>query len=158
MGSQSGDQTNWGKNGRKSHLFLIDTFEHDLLKHLAVEDQVHDLYAEDQFSLKQIALRMDVSRDYVRKALFRKGIPVIRGRRETDLTGQIPYGWKRREGKLVPYRIEQLVIERMKRARVQGMSLHEIARRLNSSGTPTKAGGRWHAKSISQILSRNSDL
>lgn len=158
MGSQSGQQTNTARKARKPHLFLIDTFEHGLLKYLAVEDQIHDLYVRDKISLKQIALRMEVSRDYVRKTLFRKGIPVIHGRRETDLTGQIPYGWKKREGKLVPFRQEQKVIELMQRARDRGVSLHKIAKRLNERGTPTKAGGKWHAKSVSQILERNANF
>jgi hypothetical protein len=139
-------------------MFLVDCFKHDLLKYLVLEDQIHDLYVRDKLSLKQIALRMGVSRDYVRKTLFRKGIPVIHGRRETDLTGQIPYGWRRREGKLVPFRREQKVIEQMQAARERGVSLHKIAKRLNERGVPTKAGGMWHARSVSQILDRKASL
>lgn len=150
MGSEPGQRA----NRPNPLLFIKDTFKHDLLKHLVAEDQVLNLYVQDKLSLKQIALRMGVSRDFVRKALFKKGIQVIHGRRETDLTGQIPYGWRKLKGKLTPYRKEQEVIERIKRARERGLSLREISRRLNESGIATKEGGRWHAKSLSQILNR----
>lgn len=53
---------------------------------------------------------------------------------------------------------EQKIIGRMREARRDGVSLHAIARALTSEGVPTKNGGRWYAKSISQILECNARL
>jgi hypothetical protein len=58
----------------------------------------------------------------------------------------------------MPHVAEQKVIARMAEARRTGLSLHAIARALTAEGLPTKNGGRWHAKSVSQILECNARL
>lgn len=72
--------------------------------------------------------------------------------------GQTPYGWKRELGRLVPHVAEQKLVARMVEARHAGLSLHAIARAFNEEKVPSKNGGRWHAKSISQILECNARL
>ena len=46
----------------------------------------------------------------------------------------------------------------MVESRRQRLSLHAIARTFNGENVQTKNGGRWHAKSISQILECNARL
>jgi len=154
MGSQSGRRA----NRPDPSLYLHDVFGHSLFRALNFDIEIPRLYTQEKLSLKQIAVRLEVSRVLIRTVLRRAGIEPERRRRVLDLTGQTPFGWKRKKGRLVPSVAEQKIIGRMREARRDGMSLHAIARALTSEGVPTKNGGRWHAKSISQILECNARL
>jgi hypothetical protein len=47
------------------------------------------------------------------------------------------------------------VVDRIRRARVAGLSLRHIADRLNAEGVPTAQGGeRWWASSVRSVLGR----
>jgi hypothetical protein len=70
-------------------------------------------------------------------------------------SSQQPYGWKSVNGVLEKELAEWRCIELMFQFRQQGLSLHKIAAELTHRKVPTKNGGRWFAKSISQILKFN---
>lgn len=74
----------------------------------------------------------------------------LRSRRQ--VYGAIPFGWNRTGDQLVRDESEQRVIVRMKRLRTRGLSYDRIARSLNSSGTPAKRGGLWHAMAVRSVL------
>jgi len=154
MGSQSAEQT---KN-RIPGTYLVDTFAHSLCRELDFDVQIPALYMQERLSLKQISERLGVSRDLVRQTLKRAQVKVQSTRRALDMTGQTPFGWKREKGRLVPHVTEQKLIARMVEGRRSGLSLHAIARAFNAENVQTKNGGRWHAKSISQILECSARL
>jgi hypothetical protein len=70
-------------------------------------------------------------------------------------SSQQPYGWKSVNGVLEKELKEWQCVELMFQLREQGLSLHKIAAELTHRKVPTKNGGRWFAKSISQILKFN---
>lgn len=70
-------------------------------------------------------------------------------------SSQQPYGWKSVNGVLEKDPAEWRCVELMFQFRNQGFSLHKIAAELTHRKIPTKNGGRWFAKSISQILKFN---
>lgn len=70
-------------------------------------------------------------------------------------SSQQPYGWKSVNGILEKEPSEWQCVKLMHQLREQGMSLHKIAAELTDRKIPTKNGGRWFAKSISQILKFN---
>ena len=70
-------------------------------------------------------------------------------------SSQQPYGWKSVNGVLEKEPSEWRCVELMSQLREQGLSLHKIAAELTHRKVPTKNGGRWFAKSISQILKFN---
>lgn len=154
MGSQSGQEAN--RTATRVH--LRDRFGHSLCAELRNEVEVPRLYVEEKLSLKQIAVRQGISRVLVRRLLREAGIEPEPKRRTLDLTGQTPFGWKRDRDRLVPHVAEQRIITRMEEARRNGLSLHGIARAFIAEGVGTKNGGRWHAKSVSQILKCNARL
>ncbi len=154
MGSQSKRET---KIPSLNH-YLVDTFSHSLCKEKDFEVEIPRLYQRNKLSLKQIADKLGVSRDVVRKVLKEQKIKIIPTRRTLDLTGQTPFGWKKELRVLVPHLAEQRIISRMVEARHNRLSLHAIARAFNEEQVRTKNGGRWHAKSISQILECNARL
>lgn len=49
-------------------------------------------------------------------------------------------------------------VEMMFKLRQQGQSLHRIAAELTRQKVPTKNGGQWFAKTISQILKFNEQF
>jgi site-specific DNA recombinase len=68
-----------------------------------------------------------------------------------------PYGYKYTGGgrklghwEVVPEEAE--IIRRIFRWAAEGVSLHEIAKRLNRAGVPTQRGGRWWASTLSGII------
>lgn len=154
MGSHSGCQTKKPVPGS----YLVDIFNHSLCKELDFNVEIPRLYVSEHLSLKQIADRFRISRDAVRKVLRDNRVKIQSSRRALDLTGQTPFGWRREKGRLVPHVSEQKLIARMTEARRTGLSLHAIARAFNDEKVATKNGGRWHAKSISQILECNARL
>lgn len=70
-------------------------------------------------------------------------------------SSQQPYGWKSINGVLEKEPNEWRCVELMYQLRSQGLSLHKIAAELSHRKVPTKNGGKWFAKSISQILKFN---
>ncbi len=70
-------------------------------------------------------------------------------------SSQQPYGWKSMNGVLEKDPDEWHCVELMFQLRSQGLSLHKIAAELTHLKMPTKNGGRWFAKSVSQILKFN---
>jgi hypothetical protein len=83
---------------------------------------------------------------------YREQIPSER----RSKSSQIPYGWKRVNGVLEKDPIEWDWIEQMQQFRREGKSYHWIARQMELLGVKTKNSGKWHAKTISQILILNA--
>src|SRR5262249_55878298 len=55
-----------------------------------------------------------------------------------------------------PAAVEPDIVERIRRARASGLSLREVADRLNAEGTPTAQGGaRWWPSTVRSVLSRS---
>jgi len=69
-----------------------------------------------------------------------------------EVYNHVPFGYSAINGSLVPEAAEQAVIARMTALRSQGKSYHAIADTLTADSTPTKAGGAWHAQTVSNIL------
>jgi DNA invertase Pin-like site-specific DNA recombinase len=64
----------------------------------------------------------------------------------------IPYGYDYLEGKLLVNEDEARIIKSIYSKYIEGKSMGEIAKMLNSTKTPTKKGGLWAKKTISTIL------
>lgn len=69
-------------------------------------------------------------------------------------TGGAPrYGYRADGHDLVPNLAEQRQVQRMRRWRREGLSLRQIADRLNAEGTPARRG-RWHPQTVARVLDR----
>lgn len=71
--------------------------------------------------------------------------------------GAVPFGFRvADDGKtLLRDEGEQAVVERIRALRADGLSLRQIAARLAEDGTDCR-GGRWHPKTIANILNREA--
>lgn len=63
-----------------------------------------------------------------------------------------PLGFDRNGAALVPNEREQKTVEFIREQRAAGLSLREIANRLNADGVPTKKGGKWYASTVKYVL------
>ena len=90
----------------------------------------------------------------------RTAAALARKREKGEKTGgSIPFGYDVQPGPdgtrcLVPNAAEQATIAVMSRLHDQGYSLRAIAAELDRQGLAPKAGGRWQAKSIANVLGR----
>ena len=73
-------------------------------------------------------------------------------------SSQVPFGWTAKQGVLREAPAEMKWVRTARAMRTKGQSYHAIARHYNERGVPTKNGGRWHAKTIYQILDFNSRM
>jgi site-specific DNA recombinase len=76
--------------------------------------------------------------------------------------GPAPYGYElshevdeRGRRLLVPLASEQEVLRKIESLRVEGLSLRNIARRLNEANIPARRDGIWRAPQISVVLQRS---
>lgn len=63
-----------------------------------------------------------------------------------------PYGYRRRDGGLVPHGYEAEVVRRIFRGCREGHSLAAIAQTLNREGIPTRRGREWHRSTVRYVL------
>lgn len=118
------------------------------------ESKLYELAVINKKTSSQIAKELGVSRSTVSKYLKKFSIPTLKmGANKRRVRG-LSFGAKvLKSGKQVQVNDEQRIISAINTWREQGKTYREIAEILNVQGTPTKTGrGRWHGKTIHQIL------
>lgn len=128
-----------------------------LSKHeLAIK--IKEAFEVEKLSFVEVVLGFGVSPTTVRRICRTLKIGRYSDQIPSELrsnSSQQPYGWKSVNGILEKDPTEWRCVELMFQFRNQGLSLHKIAAELTHRKIPTKNGGRWFAKSISQILKFN---
>jgi hypothetical protein len=120
---------------------------------------LHQKYAVEGLSIRQIAEQIFSSKEAVRKNLISFGIPLRKPHEPHGRAAQPKYGKKIRCGKIVTHLAEQRVIDGIRDMRQQGMSLRQIARFLKKIGVPTKCRGvSWHPEMVRRLLTGDSPL
>ena len=74
------------------------------------------------------------------------------------LTGQVPFGWKLRNGQLVEHKGELEAVAMMRSLQAEGRSLRQICAALDTAGIKTKRGRAWKPASVMKILKAKSAL
>lgn len=69
-------------------------------------------------------------------------------KRGLRLIGAVPFGFDLIEERLQPNLEQMDVLKRMIKLRQEGLSFKKISDRLNFGRVPSKAGGRWHPKTV----------
>jgi len=69
--------------------------------------------------------------------------------------GDVPFGFRVREGQLYPIKAEQKIINQIMKMRKEGLTLRGICRYLEDGGIVRKNGSkRWHPQSVADIINR----
>ncbi|MGB0453769.1 MAG: recombinase family protein, partial [Bacteriovoracaceae bacterium] len=113
-------------------------------------------YLEEKLGATEIAQLIGSSKTTVLKYLKRFGIPTRKvGANLRNHKNGVAYGQKMEKRELQNHKREQANIDKMKELRANGFSYWKIAEVFNSMKIPTKTGkGKWHAKTVQQILER----
>jgi len=85
----------------------------------------------------------------------RTGAALAYKRRKREVYGSTPYGFVRDGNMLSEQSDELATVATVRRWHADGLSLRKIAERLTADGIPTKRGGRWHASTVSYLLTND---
>lgn len=103
--------------------------------------------------MRELAVEFGVCRESISKQLKAFDIPVRNAGSNQNRKRGLAYGEKCREKELIAHKRELENIQKMKDLREKGFSYWKIADVFNSMGVPTKTRkGKWHAKTIQQII------
>lgn len=120
---------------------------------------VHQKYVVEGLSLAQIASKLFVSKEAVRKALKDFNIPIREAHKPHGRQSQPRYGEKKQLGKTVPHMAEKRVIGAIIEMREDGLTLRQVAAYLDKIGVPTKnRGKKWHPEMVKRILVNSTEL
>ncbi len=147
------ERTSFLAESPKTHLVEMIDFIHTPL--WKSKTFLEEKYVKNGRSIAQIAAETLSSRDAVRRALIEFGIPLKQKGKPGLSPAQVPYGFKRLEGLLVPHQGEQRVIQSVKKMSRDGLSYRKICDFLTSVGVPTKNQGKgWQPEMIRRLLNR----
>ena len=140
----------------------IEFKDNDELTHLELKMKLKQLLEGEKHSLEQAAAEVGISvttvRRIVRTLELGRYAPESRRKGVLSRSSQVPFGWASEQGMLHEDPAEMKWVRVARDLRAQGQSYHDISRYFHERGVPTKNGGRWHAKTISQILDFNSRM
>jgi len=115
-------------------------------------------YITEQRSIAQISREILSSRASVRRALIEFGIPLRRQGQPGLRPAQVPYGFRRQDGLLVPHLGEQRIIQSVRKMSSDGLSYRKICEFLTALGVPTKnRGKKWQPEIVRRLLMSKSD-
>ena len=123
-----------------------------------METEIQHLIEAEKFNIEQVSKRLGVSLSTVRRVCRTLKIgnySVVNGA-IVSRSSQPPFGWDVVQGQLKHNPLEWAWVQKIHDLRLSGTSLHKIADYLTTQNVSTKNGGRWFAKTVSQILNYNN--
>jgi hypothetical protein len=118
---------------------------------------LEEKYVKNGRSIAQIAEETLSSRAAIRDALVGFGIPLRKQGNPGLRPSQVPYGFRRSDGLLVPHLGEQRIIQSVRKMSNEGLSYRQICDFLTSVGVPTKNQGKgWQPEMIRRLLASQS--
>jgi len=147
------ERTSFLDESPKTHLVEMIDFIHTLP--WKSKTFLEEKYLNNGRSIAQIADETLSSRAAVRDALIGFQIPLHAKGKPGLRPAQVPYGFKRLDGLLVPHLNEQRIIQSVRKMSNDGLSYRKICDFLTSVGVPTKNRGKgWQPEMIRRLLNR----
>lgn len=117
------------------------------------KELLYQKYVVEGRSMRELAVEFKVARETTSKQLRLFEVTVRNAGSNQSCKRGLVYGQKCRERELRVHKKELENIQKIKELREKGFSYWKIADVFNSMGIPTKTRkGKWHAKTIQQIL------
>lgn len=108
--------------------------------------------------MNQIAKEASCSRSSVRSALVKMNCQIKLVSDQKCSRGQLSYGERLVGGKIVPYKAEQRVIQKILELRRAGATYDAVADWLNTQGIPTKNRAKyWQRPTVFKIIKQTLD-
>jgi site-specific DNA recombinase len=119
----------------------------------SIEETIDTKSAMGRFFFTLIAALAEMERGLIGE---RTKAALQHKKRNGDVWGPIPYGYKRNIDKILPDETEQTLIQEIDQLRQSGTSYSEIARCLNGRGVKTKKGRRWYPQTVKNAAGQKS--
>jgi len=131
---------------------LLATKDADLV---SLSEKIDTTSASGKMVFRLLAVLSEFERDQVSE---RTRMALAHKRRNGEKTGgDVPYGFRLDNGRLVEDPAEQKAIGLIRKLHAGGASLREIAARLEAAGYRTKTGRtHWHPQTVQQIIDRTA--
>jgi len=125
-----------------------------------VESEIQRRIGAEKQSLEQVAAALEISLTTVRRVCrtlkLGRYSPDALKKGAASKSSQPPFGWDVEHGVLKKKPAEMRWVKLARAMRAKGESFNSIARHFQGRAVPTKNGGRWHARTVIQILNFNS--
>ena len=120
---------------------------------VSLSEKIDTTSAAGKMVFRMLAVLSEFERDQVSE---RTRMALAHKRANGEKTGgDVPFGFRLRDGHLVPHKRERKAIALIHDLRAKGYSLRSIAGELESNGYRTKTGRKhWNPKTISTIIER----
>ncbi len=137
----------------KDTLAIAETLDKRGADLVSLSERIDTTTAAGKMVFRMLAVLSEFERDQVSE---RTKLALEHKRACGEKTGgDVPYGYRLVDGRLVPDLGEQKAIRLIRRLHAAGNSLRQIARELETRGYRTKTGRlHWHPQSVKQILER----
>lgn len=135
-------------------LSIADRLEHAHADLVSLSEKIDSTSAAGKMVFRILAVLAEFERDLIsERTTAAMGHLRSQNRR---ISGAIPFGFILADdgATLMPSEGERRIISKMRRLQQSGVSLNGIARDLNDRRIPSKAGGRWYAKTVAGVLKR----
>lgn len=120
---------------------------------VSLSEKIDTTTAAGKMVFRMLAVLSEFERDQVSE---RTRFALAHKRANGEKTGgDIPYGYRLEDGRLMPDPAEQKALALIRRLHKSGHSLRSIAKELEKRGYRTKTGRtHWHPQSVKQIIER----
>jgi hypothetical protein len=114
---------------------------------------LHQKYVLEGLSLRQIASEVMSSKYAVRKEILEANIKLRGKSHHNGNPSQVKFGQRVVKKKLIDLKVEQRVIDSVRKMKEEGLGLRAIARCLNEMKIPTKNRGKaWHPEMVKRLI------
>lgn len=129
---------------------LLDAFAASDAALISVSEALDTSTAAGRLMLNLLASVSQWEREAIGE---RTAFALAHKRRNRQVYGAVPFGYRRDGDTLVPVPAQQAAFTRMRMMHAQGASLRQIAAMLHASGVqPPRGGSRWYASSVRDVL------
>lgn len=132
--------------------FLLRTFEKQGVTLSAVVESLDTSTASGRMVVNLLGMIAQWERETIAERT--KAALDVKRRRGDKLGGKAPYGYRVRQGKLLPAPKEQGVLQGILKARRGGRGYQDISEALNEQGVKPRKGKKWYASTIRSICRR----
>ncbi len=131
-------------------LDLVDELNRYGVTLVSCKEALDTTTPQGQFFVTVIAGMAQLERDMISDRT--KAALAEHSRRDGESGGRLPYGYVRAEDGVKIDREQARVVRRVFAQRAEGVTLMEIAARLNKRGVSSPQGRRWYASSVAAVL------
>jgi site-specific DNA recombinase len=116
---------------------------------VSLTEKIDTTTAAGKMVFRMLAVLSEFERDVIAE---RTTGALAHKKSKREVYSPVPFGFETCDGRLVPSIVETEVVTQIKSMHTGGLSLRQIAARLNSRGITGKKGGKFHASTIRAVL------